>query len=179
MTEQIVKNADISADGLYRYWLTRLWDSEAIPLSWIMLNPSTANAEDDDPTIKRCMGFARRLGFGGIAVWNLYAYWATDPKDLKAAGYPAGPLNDERLRFLFEWANDYDQPVVAAWGNNAVPERVEQVLAIPGATKVLRSLGTTNSGAPKHPLARGLHRIPDDAPLVRWPVHLLLQEVSS
>lgn len=79
--------AILSRDGgWHRYLLARIWDPSpaAALLVWIMLNPSTADHERDDPTVRRCAGFARRLGYGGIAVANLYSYRATDPRELGA-----------------------------------------------------------------------------------------------
>lgn len=143
-------SADISDDGLYRYRLLRRWGRD-VPLPFIMLNPSTADALIDDPTIRRCIGFAKSLGFDGIGVWNLYAYRATKPADLWKAADPVGPDNDRRLRTLLEWAELAEVPVVAAWGANAKPERVAQVSSWPGAAS-LHCLGWTKDGAPRHPL---------------------------
>jgi hypothetical protein len=106
------RHAVISPDGVYRYRLSRVWDGTKLPLPWIMLNPSTADAEIDDPTIRRCMSFARREGAGGIEVLNLFAFRATDPKALRHASDPIGPDNDEWIReVLFPHSR-----VVAAWG---------------------------------------------------------------
>lgn len=80
-TEQL-RGAVISDDGRYRYRLWRTWAPELPRMAWIMLNPSTADAEVDDPTIRRCVGFAKREGCGGIEVVNLYAYRSTDPSVL-------------------------------------------------------------------------------------------------
>ena len=70
--------AGISECGCYRYWLTRTWNPRRATLCWVLLNPSTADADRDDPTIRRCQGFARSWGYGGIVVVNLFAYRATD-----------------------------------------------------------------------------------------------------
>jgi hypothetical protein len=158
----VARHADLSDDGLYRYRLSRFW-GPGLALPFVMLNPSTADGEVDDPTIRRCVGFARRLGFDGIGVWNLYAYRATKPADLWQADYPVGPDNDRCLRHLFEWARN-EVPVVAAWGSHAKPERVAQVLAMPWADTALWCLGRTAGGAPRHPLY-----LPGDADLVRFP----------
>ena len=166
------RSAEISEDGLYRYRLIRRWDDRRHLLPFVMLNPSIADAEHDDPTIRRCIGFAQRLDFGGIGVWNLYAYRATDPFDLWQAQREGvdivGPDNDRRLRNILAFCHLQGVDVVAAWGANAPAERVAQVLALPYADLTLHALGVTKDGAPKHPLARGLHRIPDDARPVRW-----------
>jgi hypothetical protein len=84
-------DALISDCGIYRYMLTRKWEPSCYSLPIIMLNPSTADAREDDPTIRRCMSFARREGYGGIWVQNLFAYRATSPAAMKAATDPFGP----------------------------------------------------------------------------------------
>jgi hypothetical protein len=119
-------------------------------MCFVLLNPSTANEVVDDPTIKRCIAFARRRGFGGLEIVNLYAYRATDPADLRRAGYPIGRDNDEHIA---EAAQECDA-VVLAWGAHAAArERARQVL------ELLHGLGigpyclrVTASGHPEHPL---------------------------
>ena len=111
----------------------------------------------DDPTVRRCIGFARRDGWSGIAVLNLYAYRATNPKALWSCDDPVGPRNDLTIRdsLLDAWG------VVAAWGVNAKPDRVQQVLGMCPKAK-WTCLGVTKDGHPRHPLyVRG------DQPLVR------------
>jgi hypothetical protein len=138
-------SATISPCGKYRYVLSRRWGS-AQPLVWIMLNPSTADASVDDPTIRRCCGFARDWGCGGIDVYNLYAYRATNPKELLRCADPVGAENDYWIRNI-----EQDLRVVVAWGNNAKPARVKQVVDLLN-NRELQCLGTTASGNPKHPL---------------------------
>src|SRR5712664_2208515 len=92
-TSCIVRSAGFSCCGLYRYWLRRHWDAELPPVCFVMLNPSTADAERDDPTIRRCCGFSRRWGYGGIVVVNLYAFRTSDPCCLRNAVHPVGPEN--------------------------------------------------------------------------------------
>jgi hypothetical protein len=86
------KSAVISPCGLYRYRLTRTWDAVRWSAAFVMLNPSTADAVDDDPTIKRCVGFAKRWGCGGIVVANLFAFRSADPDewpiDLRVREFP-------------------------------------------------------------------------------------------
>lgn len=156
---RVKRTAALSDCGAYRYRLIRHWGMD-MPLPFIMLNPSTADATVDDPTIRRCVGFARTLGYGGIGVWNLYAYRATKPADLWTADDPVGPENDRRLRNVLRWAHLQGVPVVAAWGAHAKPARVREVLAMEGAGN-LRCLGLTKAGAPRHPLY-----VRADAPLV-------------
>jgi len=151
--------ADISPCGLYRYDLTRVWwDAPAFGIvTWIMLNPSKANAFDDDPTIRKCMGFAKTWGRGGIRVVNLFALRATDPCDLTRRvdddPEPIGLENDGAIRAAIQEARG---PVVAAWGAHRHPllgDRVEAVMTWAQAYKRdLLCIGRTKSGAPKHPL---------------------------
>lgn len=149
------RDAAISADGLYRYTLHRDWrDPDSYRRRWVtfvMLNPSTADADQDDPTIRRCIAFAKQMGGTGLAVVNLYALRATSPAELWNAEDPVGPHNDRQLEIFFAMAARSDFPVIAAWGAHARPDRVATVLAMPGADR-LQALGTTQSGAPRHPL---------------------------
>lgn len=150
-----------SADvrGEHRYSLTRTWDPSAKHLVFILLNPSTADAMQDDPTIRRCIGFANRWGFGGIVVVNLYAYRATKPRDMLAAADPVGPENDRIIAEIVE-----GKTVVAAWGTLAKHQRVAEVLALlPAATQLL-ALEITKYGHPRHPLYVRGESLP-----VAWP----------
>ena len=140
-------SANISDCGQYRYWLRR--GSEANALLFIMLNPSTADAVKDDPTIRRCSGFAEKNGYSGIVVANLYAYRATKSRQLWAADDPVGPENDYILEQLVQKQAD----IVCAWGGKAKPERVARFAEIVNHHDFqLLCLGTTKSGAPRHPL---------------------------
>jgi hypothetical protein len=150
----IEKDATFSDCKRYRYTLSRTWDAGAHPLPIVMLNPSTADADLDDPTIKRCMEFARRDGFGGIRVTNLFAYRATSPKDMKAVADPVGEMNDAALEVLFEKAEEAGIAVLAAWGTHGTHrDRAATVMAIARAKGArLACLGVTKDGHPKHPL---------------------------
>ncbi len=143
----VLRTADISEDGLYRWRLMRIWGSPRRLLTFIMLNPSAADALKDDPTIRRCMGFARSLDFEGIQVVNLYAFRATKPVDLWTAADPIGRRNNAILREVLTDGS----AVIAAWGAHARPARVEWVLRQPGAAD-LSALHVTKHGAPGHPL---------------------------
>lgn len=149
-SSEIDRWADISDDGRYRYTLTRRWDDRP-RVVFVMLNPSTADADIDDPTIRRCIGFARRWDFGGIEVVNLFAWRATDPVELARADDPVGPDNDDHI--VARCAGEF---VVAAWGAS-VPylqrRRPADVLAM--ARNVggqVHHLGLTKDGSPRHPL---------------------------
>lgn len=156
------KHAVISEDGLYRYSLLREWDPQVAGVTFVMLNPSTADADVDDPTIRRCIAFAKREGFGKLLVLNLYAFRATNPKELLTCADPVGEENDTFLRANIGLRTEFGDPVIAAWGVNAGLARVAHVRSlVPEATFV--SLGTTKAGHPRHPLyVRG------DEPLARW-----------
>ena len=143
-------DAVLSDCGTYRYRLTRTW-GEARPACFIMLNPSVADATQDDPTIRRCVGFARAWGCGGIVVVNLYAFRATDPKGLRSAACPTiGPDNDQHIREAVKRSI----PVVCAWGVHG--ERGGRDVAVKGWLRsvgiVPVCLGTTKDGHPRHPL---------------------------
>lgn len=165
MTDMLIqKSALISPCGTWRYRLTRVWSSAPL-LPFVMLNPSIADADIDDPTIRRCMSFARRESAGGIMVVNLYGLRATDPKHLKRASNPIGPDNDFHIRELAAGAFHTSNRIVCAWGVNAAPARSANMTAmIKGAGSGTVCLGKTKTGEPKHPLyVRG------DQPLVAFP----------
>lgn len=144
----IYKNAKISLDGRYRYWLSRRWDYEGKLLAWIMLNPSTADAEVDDPTIRRVMYFSRREGYSGCLVMNLFALRTPDSSQLRRHPEPVGPLNNRYLRKL---ALGWD-PIVCAWGSRAPLDQVVKVLKTTLRHSNTICLGTTSKHAPRHPL---------------------------
>ncbi len=89
--------ADFDGTGAYRYSLWREWDSRRPIVAFVMLNPSTADAAKDDPTIRRCASFARSWGYGSLEVVNLFAYRASEPKRLRQTPDPIGPANDDYL----------------------------------------------------------------------------------
>lgn len=149
-----IKDAVISPCGRYRYRLSRTWDARKLPLVWIMLNPSTADAEVDDPTIRRCVSFSKREGAGGLEVLNLFALRAPDPKQLRVAPDPIGPDNDEWIRQVLH----PHTRVVAAWG-----EHGRHLDRGPTVLRTLSGLDVLCLGdKPKHPLY-----IKGDQPMVR------------
>lgn len=164
-------SAVISQCGTYRYLLTRPapsgpeFSEPCVGTAlFVMLNPSTADASVDDPTIRRCNSFAYRWGCAGIAVVNLYALRSPSPTDLWRHEDPVGPDNDMWLRTV---AREHET-VVFAWGANARPERVHAVYEIfrDAPFRQIRCLGTTKDGSPRHPLyVRG------DQPLIEWTPH--------
>jgi hypothetical protein len=144
----VTGGAAFSRDRRYRYRLWRHWDQSRPAIAFCMLNPSTADARRDDPTIRRCIGFARGWGYGGIEVVNIFALRATDPRDLRSADDPIGPRNDA---FMLRAAAL--SPVVIAWGvHGALRDRGANALRLFGPRARLLVLGRTRSGAPRHPL---------------------------
>ena len=176
MSPYIESGADISADGKYRYLLWREWRGTHAPRNWrwlgtkdgngvelgspkaclfIMLNPSTADANADDPTIRRCVSFAKSLNFERLEVVNLFAYRATNPKDLlalDAAADPVGPRNQD----VIEQAAADAGVIICAWGAHG--GHIEQDQTVLGwLDRAIRqpprhALGFTASGQPRHPL---------------------------
>lgn len=156
----IRRAASISACGKYRYRLTRYWGPGKM-LPFVMLNPSTADADVDDPTIRRCMGFARRFEAGGIIVVNLFAYRATDPVELKRVADPIGPANFDALQEIAIVSGGTNSPVICAWGTSAGERGADVVAMMRREHAHLFCLGLTKGGHPRHPLyVRG------DAPLL-------------
>jgi hypothetical protein len=140
--------ADISGDGLYRYELWRQWGKGDV-MVWVMLNPSTANADTDDPTIRRCTYFAKREGYSGISVVNLFALRATNPKVLRIHPEPEGSENLQKVRAVLDFF--HRSPIVAAWGS-WIPRQPCETLDYVMAQKNLFCLGVSKSGSPRHPL---------------------------
>lgn len=188
----ISAGAEISACGRYRYRLWREWRLHPLPAQWdmwtdeagkpivdgageqlgepkscvfIMLNPSTADGEQDDPTIRRCVGFAKAWGYDRLEVLNLFAYRATDPRALLAVNHdddPVGPNN----RATFKRVLESDFPVgtvVCAWGAHGGHIGQDET-ALGWIGDVDRyALGLTKDGHPKHPLY-----LPESAQLARF-----------
>ena len=134
----------------YRYLLTRTWDPKGRKALFIMLNPSTATEVQNDPTVERCERRARTLGFGAFRVTNIFAWRATDPRDMRAAADPIGPENDAAILQSCPWADQ----VICAWGTHGAHlDRGTAVEALLRATKLpLFHLGLSKAGHPKHPL---------------------------
>lgn len=142
-----VKNtAKLSKCREYRYALWRTWDSSKRYVLFIGLNPSTADETSDDPTLKRCINYAKAWGYGGVCMANLFAFRATKPKVMKAAFDPVGKENDKWLK---QSAKDSGL-VVAAWGNHgSFRKRSTEVKRL---LDELSYLKLNKSGEPAHPL---------------------------
>jgi hypothetical protein len=176
MSDLLTKTgADFSPCRTWRYRLWRTWDPGAYPLVFVMLNPSKADEDSNDQTVERCERRARAGKYGGLVVLNLFAFCATDPRDMKAAADAVGPDNDEHLRRALDLGTRpghqggaervYDPMIVAAWGiHGAHQGRDREVLAMARTAGVqLHCLGTTAKGHPKHPLYLSY-----DTPLQPW-----------
>lgn len=139
------KEAIISSCGTYRYSLARVWDETGPNCLFIMLNPSTADAEQDDATIRRCISFAREWGCGRLTVGNRFAYRSKDPSELLRVRDPVGPENDEWLQRMRAAADI----ICIAWGGHIV--RVKSI-KLPFDFSGVLCLGVTKRGQPRHPL---------------------------
>lgn len=137
--------------GQYRYLLWRTIEAgdPARRLLFVMLNPSTADGSCDDPTLRRCLGFAASWNYGALEVCNLFAYRSTDPGVLTRVGDPVGRSNNAYILGAARRATT----VVAAWGaRGALLERASVVTGLLTRTSDVLCLGTTKDGAPLHPL---------------------------
>jgi hypothetical protein len=146
MADQVIKGARFSDCGKYRYYLSRIWDEQLPHAMVIGLNPSTANEQDDDPTIRALITMLRDYGYGGFYMLNLFGYITTDPEKLRECPNPVGE-QDYYLRITRRFVAD----VIFAWGAFKQAEyRAKKIkLAFPEAL----CFGKTNKGNPIHPLA--------------------------
>ena len=175
----VTRDAYVSPCKMYRYLLTRQWNHPNAGLSdtqihamgmgrdlkqmvFVMLNPSTADAYEDDPTIRRCVSFARREGYDMLHVANLYAGRATKPSDLYKMGDPVGPENERVWSKIKKHAED-NVAIVCAWGADRRARIQAQRFLNFMDGRALHCLGTTKDGSPKHPLY-----LKSDAPLVLY-----------
>jgi len=160
-----VKSATISPCGTYRYTLHRnipcvlRWIR---PCLFVMLNPSIADASIDDPTIRRCIGFARSWQCTSLTVVNLFALRATDPAELAKHPDPHGPENPQHIEAQLH-EHRVGGVIVVAWGAHAMAAQTPATMPFRAMAGV-QCLGKTKSGAPRHPLY-----VPASAELVPWP----------
>lgn len=145
----------------YRYLLTRIWDPTVSPAVFIMLNPSTAGADQDDPTVRRIVRFARDWDKGGVIVVNLFALCSTDPDRLRTHPDPVGRHN---ALFVRQAVQETDL-VVAAWGAGGVlgDRGADMGRALVKAGVRLKALRLTSTGQPGHPLY-----VPSDTELIDY-----------
>lgn len=173
----IVSHAALSDDGLYRYVLLRRWDVRAGArlLLYIMLNPSTADASLNDATIRSCVRLAKQLGYGGIAVVNLFAFRSRDPGALLTTKDVVGPENDAWVEMMTLQATD----VVAAWGafvskHLDFKRQAGHIIELVTKHKPLHCFATTRAGYPKHPLY-----LPTESRLVAWRPKLTAWDIAE
>lgn len=140
------KDAVISKCRKYRFALWRIWDDSKPQVMFIGLNPSTADERSEDPTLIRCINYAKAWGFGSVCMANLFAYRATEPKDMLAEPEPVGIENDQWLVELSQKA----ALVVAAWGNNGT--YLDRSFQVKKTIPNLHYLKLNQSGEPAHPL---------------------------
>jgi hypothetical protein len=140
------QNARFSMCKSYRYSLSRSWNEGSGKAVFIGLNPSTADQREDDPTIRRCVGFAEAWGCKSMEIVNLFAFCATKPKDLKRSAEPIGRSNDRWIATAISEAT----LSIACWGNQG--EFLGRSEKIRDCYPKLLCLGINASGAPKHPL---------------------------
>ncbi|CAA6827015.1 MAG: Unknown protein [uncultured Sulfurovum sp.] len=140
------KNAILSEDREYRYILSRIWDKTKPMVMIIGLNPSTADETEDDPTIGRCISFSKSWGYGGVYMLNLFAFRATEPKDMFKALNPVGSENDN---FIEIYSKKVDK-IICAWGNDGVYKN--RSYHIRKKFNNLFYLKMNQTGEPSHPL---------------------------
>ena len=160
-------HAVLDSTEQYRYWLWRLWDADLPHVCFCMLNPSKADAATDDPTLRRCISFAKTWGYGSLSVVNLFAYRATCPRELKLTPDPIGLHNFSFIQLSSSQA----ALTVAAWGIYGAQLEQDQLVAC--MLKEPKCLGYTTAGHPKHPLY-----VPADTGLVPYQ-HVSRQAVQS
>ena len=148
------KSAIISECGKYRYELRRVWDNSKPLVLFIGLNPSTADGTKDDPTSRVCINYAKRWGYGGVMMANLFAYRSTDKSVLRDVADPIGPDNDRHIARLIEEAGE----VVCAWTDDGRYQgRDKEVFSTLKSPKCLTQL---KSGSPGHPLYKRRDLVP-------------------
>ena len=153
----MIKNAVLSEDRKYRYALWRIWETDKPTVMFICLNPSKADEFNDDPTLIRCMNFAKSWGYGGVVTANLFAYRTTYPEELKKVECPVGFQNDRWLKSLAENAG----LVIAGWGN--LGRYMGRSKAVAEMIPDIYCLNKNKSGQPAHPLYQ-----PKNLKPVRW-----------
>jgi hypothetical protein len=167
----VIKTAILSPCGRYRYRLARRWSTGPV-LCFLMLNPSTADADVDDATIRRCIRFAQDQGFGALEVVNLYAFRATKPADLRLAGYPTGPDNDDHTLQACQEADEVCLAYGAGASGMARPQEVLPMLRRAGVQ--LQCLRITRSGYPAHPLY-----LPADCRLMPFTIEAVQEAMAT
>lgn len=144
--------SEAGLSGNYRWWLYRCWAAEKPLIIWLMMNPSTADHRKNDPTILKIMRYAKKWGYGGVLVLNVYAYRTSKPENLPhRMTERVGHLNDWWIDTMFRYAKRKKIPVVCAWGvkHKERGDLVRRVAA--GLGLQLQCLEVALNGEPKHP----------------------------
>lgn len=153
--------ASFSPCRKWRYSLWRIWEPSRPRVAFIGLNPSTADETEDDPTVRRCINYAKTWNFGGMYMFNIFGVRATDPRQMLADDEPVGPYNDD---FIIDEISQC-QRIVCCWGSHGSHmKRSDEVLEILKSKKLF-CFGLNNNGEPKHPLYLKKDLIP--VPFVR------------
>ncbi len=148
MNDFTISSALVSECGRYRYRLERQWDPGKKAVCFLMLNPSTADAYSTDPTLRRCIAFAKSWGFGALVIGNLFALKSPKPRLIYECADPIGPENDHYLRKMSENC----ERIVCGWGRHGVYlDRASDVCRMLETSK-LYALKVTMGGQPCHPL---------------------------
>jgi hypothetical protein len=182
----ILGDANLSSCGRYRFTLTRTWGAGP-HVCWIGLNPSTADHRENDPTVRRWIHFSSACGFGGFVAVNIYPFRTPNPAALRrwADWLNNGPdwyVRDTIMHNFDVVVREAKQAalVVACWGAGAdwnddaymrTEHLIEEIQSNEAPWPDLHCLGKTAGGHPIHPMARGAHRVPDDARPVIWRAH--------
>ncbi len=153
----------------YRYFLARYWDMTKPVLVMIMLNPSTATERQNDPTVQRCETRARNNDYGGLVILNIFAFRATDPNDMRAAGDPVGPYNDGFIKQYLDLAAAHDPgkyQIICGWGTHGTFQARETHI-----WQLFKEYNTkpmafrwTKAGHPQHPLYLSYNEKPKPRP---------------
>lgn len=162
---------EFSPCEIYRYTLEHRWDDDTPAyarntIAWLLLNPSTADTSSLDPTLRRCRGFSRAFGGGGMIILNLYAFRATLPRDMLDAADPVGPFNDYHIERTLR--RDDIKMAIAGWGTHGGHlNRAANVLqAWPGR---FHALAVNKDGSPSHPLYLKSTLVPQPYPPLLTP----------
>ena len=152
------RDAEFSSCGSYRYSLSRIWDESLPAVLFIMLNPSTADGTKDDPSIRRCISYAKDWGFGSLFVGNLFALKSTKPTGLLESTNPEGP---ENLKYLLKLSS-HCKMIVCAWGNGPILKKLS-ANSLKNLNRKLHCLKLSLDGIPCHPLY-----LPKDLKPIEW-----------
>ena len=145
----MIKGAIFSEDKKYRYVLWRFWNTKLKCVLFIGLNPSAADETYDDNTIRVCTSYAKKWGYGGLFMCNLFAYVSTDPNGMLGSQFPEGALNNAALE-LFSYFSEY---TICAWGTMGGHRNKDKEIF--GLLKNPRCLQLTKEDYPHHPLRLG------------------------